>query len=395
MTEKLYDRDAYLRECDALVTKCEKEGENYKIYLDKTIFFARGGGQLADMGTIDGIEVIDVYEDKTGHVHLTNAPVEEGKTVKCLLDWDFRFDQMQQHMGQHIFSAVAETEFNAKTVAARIEHGTSHVELDRKLTNEEMFALNKRVNEVIAENRPIFINFYTKDEAQGLGLPAKAFTHEIIRVVTIENLDVNPCGGTHPHTTGEVEKCVITGTKDVRGVWRIYYKFGNRAKANRFEVFEHLLAVQDFFGVQDKTEVMPELTKLKEKYDKAFVDLQHLKAELAEADCKNLLAMGEDKGDHKLIIAHLEEKNLIKTAIDKAVLENQCAVMVTNKSGDTLNLIMAMTKGMKNYNMGAVVREFMASFPGKGGGGPAVAQCTVPYSDEALALAKELIEKQR
>ena len=77
------------------------------------------------------------------------------------------------------------------------------------------------------------------------------------------------------------------------------------------------------------------------------------------------------------------------------MLENQCAVMVTNKSGDTLNLIMAMTKGMKNYNMGAVVREFMASFPGKGGGGPAVAQCTVPYSDEALALAKELIEKQR
>lgn len=390
MTTKLYDKDAYLTSCDAVVERCEKEGENYRVYLNQTIFFARGGGQMADRGTIDGIEVLDVYEDKTGHVHLCKAPLDEGKSVKCRLDWDFRLDQMQQHMGQHIFSAVGRTEFNADTVAARIENGTSHVEFDRKLSNEEMFSLQKRVNEIIAENRPVSIDFYTKDEAQGLGLPAKAFTHDIIRVVTVKDLDVNPCGGTHPRTTGEVEKCVITGTKEVRGVYRIYYKFGERAKSNRFDVFEHLLAVQDFFGVQDKSEVMGELLKLKEKCDRALSDVAHLKAELTEADCKNLLAIGEDRDDHRFIIAHLEEKNHIKTAIDKAVLENRCAVMVTNKQGDTLNLILAQTKGMKDYNMGAVVREFMASYPGKGGGGASVAQCTVPYSDEALEFAKKL-----
>lgn len=390
MTEKLYDKNAYLTSCDAVVEKCEKEGENYKVYLDETIFFARGGGQMADRGAIDSVPVLDVYEDKTGIVHLLPSPIEEGRVVKCRLDWDFRFDQMQQHMGQHIFSAVARDEFNANTVSARIEEEMSHVELDRRLTHEEMFALQQRVNDIIAENRRVSIDFYTKEEAKKLSLPEKAFAHDIIRVVTIEYLDVNPCGGTHPNTTGEVGKCVITGTKEVRGVHRIYYKFGLRAQNNRFKVFDHLLLVQDFFGVQDKSEVLSELKKLKEKCDGALSEVKQLKLELADADCKNLLAAGTDKGDHILTIAHFTEKNHIKAAVDKAVLENRCAIMVTNRQGDTLNLILAQSKGMKNYDMGKIVREFLALYPGKGGGGACVAQCTVAYSDEALNTAKEL-----
>lgn len=393
MTVKLYDTDPYLKECTAKVIKCHKAQEGYKIYLDKTIFFARGGGQPQDKGTIDGFEVLDVYEDNTGFVHLLKCQIEEGKTVKCLLDFDFRLDSMQQHLGQHIFSRIAENEFDAKTVAARIEEGASHVELDKKLDYEQMFRLEKRVNEVIKESLPVTISLHDKESAKALGLPQKAFIHDIIRVIAIEGLDINPCGGTHPKNTGEVLKCVITGTKEVRGVHRIYYKFGKRALEDGLDRFKAMMSAQDFFDIQDKSGILPSIVVLKELKDKLSFENAHLKEELTVADCQNLLNTGIDKGSHKLIVCHLNEKNYIKSAVDMAVLENNCAIMLTNRQGSSLNLILAHTKNLNTCNMGGVVREFLSKFSGKGGGGSAVAQCTVPYSDEALKYAVKLFSQ--
>ena len=135
---------------------------------------------------------------------------------------------------------MAEKLCKANNLAARIEEGVSHVECDKALSNEEIFQRQNAVNQAINDDLVIKIDFYNQEEGKKLGLPDKAFTHEVIRVVTIEGLDVNPCGGTHPKSTKEVEKCVITGTKEVRGAFRIYYKFGKRAVENRFETFSTL-----------------------------------------------------------------------------------------------------------------------------------------------------------
>ena len=392
MTLKIYDKDCYAMECDSVVTKCTKDGESYKIYLDKTVFFARGGGQPADRGTIDGIAVTDVFEDDFGVAHVTDTPFEEGKTVHCALDRQHRLDSMQQHLGQHIFSRAAELMFDAKTVAARIEEGVSHVELSKKLAPAEMAKLEKRVNDIIELNYPVSIDLYTKEEASKLGLPAKAFTHEIIRVVTIKGLDVNPCGGTHPKSTGEVKKCMITGTKEVRGVFRIYYKFGDRALNDRENSLTVMTDLQHFCGCFDRNDYMTYLNGLFAEKEHLLSETRRLKEELLEADCQNLLHKAVEKDGYKLITAVYDGRADIKPAVDRLILEHKCAVGIVTRTADTVSIVLAQTKNLNKYNMGALVREYLAAFPGKGGGGNAVAQCGVPCSDEAFEKAKELLK---
>lgn len=392
MTVKLYDADSYLSQCSARVIRCEKDGENYKIYLDQTVFYARGGGQPADRGNIENAAVLDVYEDKTGLVHVTNIPFKEGESVRCVLDMEHRKDSMEQHLGQHIFSRVAEIMFGADTVAARIEDGVSHVEFDKRLTVSQMAQLENRVNEVINLDLPVRIDFYSREDAEKLSLPAKAFTHDVIRVVTIEGLDVNPCGGTHPKSTKEVQKCVITGTKEVRGVFRIYYKFGKRALEDLEEKLSVMTELQHFCSCFDKSQYMDYLKGLENDKNHLLDEVHRLKEELLLADCQNLLAKAKERDGYILITECTEEKTHIKAAIDKLILENKCAIGTVNRIGDTISLILAQSKGLNKYNMGAMIREYLSKFPGKGGGGNAIAQCGVPYSEEALKGAENLIK---
>ena len=91
MNVKLFDTDPYLAECVSVVEKCESAKDGFNIYLDKTIFYPRGGGQPSDKGTINGQEILDVFEDKIGVAHLVKNAIEIGQEVNLVLDFDFRY----------------------------------------------------------------------------------------------------------------------------------------------------------------------------------------------------------------------------------------------------------------------------------------------------------------
>ena len=118
---KLYQRDVYIKEWDAVITKVTEDG----IYLDQTAFFPEGGGQSCDLGTIRlcdsesgavtpeekggrTLQVTDVQEDGDDVIHLVSSPedLHEGSRLHCRLDWDRRFDNMQRHCGEHILSGI-------------------------------------------------------------------------------------------------------------------------------------------------------------------------------------------------------------------------------------------------------------------------------------------------
>lgn len=392
MTMKLFDSDPYLNRCTATVTGCAALKDGHLITLDQTIFYPQGGGQPADQGTIDGVALLDVYEDKSGLVHLLPSPLTVGQTVSCVLDWENRFDAMQQHLGQHIFSRIAEDAFGAKTTAARIEPHVSHVELDKCLTRGELLALEDLVNQVIERNLPVTTGVYTQDEARELDLPAKAFTHERIRVVSITGLDDNPCGGTHPKTTGEVAGCVITGTKEVRGVFRIYYKFGGRAAADRQESLCCNLDLQDALGVFDRTDLLPKVQELQEKCTHQGQELNKLKAELEESNYQLMVANAQQKDGFLLYAATMADKHYLKPVIDRFVFTHEALVCLTNRIDDTLTVVITQSKSLSKVNAGALVREVLAQYPGKGGGGPTTAQCVVTYSQEAHEVIESMIK---
>ena len=100
MTEKLYDRDAYLARFTATVLSCEKRGNAYAVILDKTAFFPEGGGQFGDVGTLDGVAVTDTQTEGDLILHTTHAPLEIGKTVVGEVDFATRFDRMQNHSAE-------------------------------------------------------------------------------------------------------------------------------------------------------------------------------------------------------------------------------------------------------------------------------------------------------
>ena len=112
-----------------------------------------------------------------------------------------------------------------------------------------------------------------------------------------------------------------------------------------------------------------------------------------EADCQNLLHKAVEKDGYKLITAVYDGRADIKPAVDRLILEHKCAVGIVTRTADTVSIVLAQTKNLNKYNMGALVREYLAAFPGKGGGGNAVAQCGVPCSDEAFEKAKELLTR--
>ena len=106
MTEKLFYEDSHMITFSAVVESCEKIGDYYEAVLDRTAFFPEGGGQYADTGVIDGVEVIDVQERQGIIYHKINGPLEVGKTVEGTIDWEERFSKMQQHSGEHIVSGL-------------------------------------------------------------------------------------------------------------------------------------------------------------------------------------------------------------------------------------------------------------------------------------------------
>ncbi len=128
MTERLYYTDAYLRSFDARVVDRAKDGRT--IYLDRTAFYPTSGGQPFDTGTLGGVAVADVVDEGERIAHVLAAPAPASDTVHGEIDWTRRFDNMQQHTGQHLLSAIFADRFKLETVSVHFGAESSTLDLD-------------------------------------------------------------------------------------------------------------------------------------------------------------------------------------------------------------------------------------------------------------------------
>ena len=112
-TRKLYYEDCLIKEFTATVIRCEQCETGYWVELDATAFFPGGGGQACDLGTLDGVALLDMKEAGETVLHLCRQPLTVGQTVEGKLDWSRRLDQMQQHSGEHIVSGIIYERFGA------------------------------------------------------------------------------------------------------------------------------------------------------------------------------------------------------------------------------------------------------------------------------------------
>jgi len=228
-----YEREPFLRELETEVTGAgEERGRPYLLLAD-TILYPEGGGQPADRGRIAGVAVLDVQtvEGEPRHYLAGGAPAG---SVRVELDWERRFDHMQQHTGQHLLTAVALDRFGWHTTAFHLGPDVSDIELDAaRIDPQELLALEEAVAAEVRAARPVTARRVSPEEYASLpvrtrGLPA-GFQGEI-RLVEIAGIDLNTCGGTHLRSTAEIEGLKLLGTEGIRGGSRLFYAAGGRLR---------------------------------------------------------------------------------------------------------------------------------------------------------------------
>ena len=230
-TELLYYSDDP-KEFDANVLK---SFDNY-VVLDKTSFYARGGGQEPDHGTIGEFEVVDVTKHGNVVVHeLKNGTPKEGTTVSCLVDSKRRDGITKNHTSTHILNSSTRNVLGSWVWQHSAFKEEDHARLDithhSALTDDEISKIEKLANSIVEKNMSVTIDNFDRGTAeqkygfkiyQGGIVPVKS-----VRIVSIEDFDVEACGGTHVKKTGEIELIKITKTKRIQdGVVRIEFVSG-------------------------------------------------------------------------------------------------------------------------------------------------------------------------
>lgn len=228
-TLKLYDCEPYLTKAKATVFECLPSREGIAVSLDQTCFFAAGGGQMSDNGTLGGRDVLRVYEKEGVVWHVVKDAPAVGDRVEIVIDPEKRRDDIEIHTGEHILSGTALKLFGVKNVGFHIGRDFATADFDRVLSAEEIAILEHMCNVIIRENRPVSVSYPPRAELPSLGLRKMPETDEDIRVVVIEEADACACCGTHAKRTGEVGLIKVLSDEKIRGGTRLSFLCGRKA----------------------------------------------------------------------------------------------------------------------------------------------------------------------
>lgn len=388
-----FERDPYLRELAVQVIREGRDGDRRWAVLDDTILYPEGGGQPADHGRLAEVPVVDVRQDGDEVRHFLERRVATGP-ARLVLDWSRRYDHMQQHTAQHLLSSLALRRFGWATCSFHIGAETSDIELDREpLSSAEIEALEDAVAAVIGEARAITTRrvdtaTYSRLEVRSRGLPADH--RGSIRLVEIEGVDRNTCGGTHVRNSAEVGLVKIVDVESLRGGCRLRWVAGGRllrrlaAHESRSAELRRLLDTGD--------EELAAATRLKlEQLAGERRERRLIEARLAEAIAERLLA-----GDDRTVAAHLEgpEAPLLRGVAEQlAARSGLRAALVTAAAADQLRFAVVVGEEL-GVDLRAVGGEIAALLGGRGGGSGRIYQGKAGSLDgrqAALARLAELV----
>ncbi len=228
-TKRLYFDNAYQTEFEAEVLgKMEYQGK-LAVILDQTVFYPEGGGQPSDYGKLSDVTVEQVLEHDGKILHILDHPVQ-GTTVYGKIDWDRRFDHMQQHAGQHILSQCFDKLLSGRTMSFHLGEHVSTLEIAvASITDAEVDRVEACANQTVFQNREIKTYFVDETELAQVPLRKPPQKQGSIRVVEVAGFDFSACGGTHPRSTGEIGLIKLLKRDKIRKHSRFEFVCGNRA----------------------------------------------------------------------------------------------------------------------------------------------------------------------
>ncbi len=374
-TERIYYSEPHQTEFEAEVVGLGTEGEQPTAILDRTAFYPTGGGQPHDTGRLGNVAVVDVVEREDGtiqHVLESSAPFTVGERVRGHIDGWRRTDHLQQHSGQHLLSAAFEKVAGAATLSFHLgaETSTIHLALDGNPEEvaEAIRTAAELADRIIAENRPMCATIVEQEEAQQMDLRKEVPVKGDVRLVSIEDFDCTPCGGTHALRTGEIRMVAVLRHERYKKGTRIEFVAGGRVQ----RMLEAINRESDAVGAlisAPRGERVATLGALLEERKRESKRLRGLveRAAVLEAE---VLASATGAGD--AIRKCFEDRSSDEVAALARALADRQRVAILGVIEDGIGKVIVDTGGTPHA--GNLVREVAASFGGRGGGADRFAQ---------------------
>jgi alanyl-tRNA synthetase len=401
-TRRLYYDDSFEKEFTARVLTCEPalipvspeaKAPAWEVVLDRTAFYPTSGGQPHDLGKLGDANVFDVRDDEDEIVHLVDHPLEPGELNGCI-NWPRRFDHMQQHTGQHLLSAMLQNRFGLPTVSFHL--GTEICTIDLRgpePTEKILEGAERAANQVIFEDRPVNVRYGTADQLSQLGARKEVDREGILRAIEIESADLQPCGGTHVKSTGQIGMLLVRRCTKVRQDWRVEFLCGGRAERVARQDFVRLRQAAEKLSCAPEEIVSAASRALTERHTN-FKQFRAMLERLAKAEAA-LVLQGTPPGPNGLrivsrIVQDVAPEYLGFFAGEIAKSEKSIALLAAAGGGHVL----FAEHPSAGKDVSDLLKQVLEKLGGKGGGTRDFARGRMndpSQAANALTLAKELL----
>lgn len=388
MTKKMFENDPYMKECSATVQSKKVINGATWITLDQTIFYPEGGGQPSDFGFIDGVPVVDVQLIDNELLHKVDGVVERNR-VKLHIDYERRFDHMQQHTGQHLLSAVWLELFGINTLSFHLGKDVCTIDLNaNELDDEQIRQVELKVTQHIVENRPVENYVLPYEEVEYNKLAKLKEKPAYVRLIEIEGIDTSACCGTHVTMLGELGLLKIVGWEKYKQNVRLSFICGLRAYSYFQEVFTAVNEVSKKLNISPAlvTERFPNFFQghqaLKKNYQKLYEKEVHQEA-------INLI----NEATNNVVECSWEEKTLQEMKdLAKIIIEAGDKVVIFHNISQKTWIFASSTSQL--FNVSICIQMLKESFGGKGGGNPVFGQWIGEVEDHQWnELKKQLLNE--
>lgn len=375
-TQRLYYDDSFARDFDAEVLHCEpfkpdresaSPAQAWSLILDRTLFYPTSGGQPNDSGRLGDASVLDVRDEDDRILHIVDRPLQAGP-VKGSIDWDRRFDHMQQHTGQHLLSTIFLERYALPTVSFHL--GAELSTIDLRGSEPSLGVLEEAehaANQIVFEDRSITVRYGTAQELAQMGVRKQVDRAGILRAIEIQGVDLQPCGGTHLKSTGQIGMLLVRRCTKIRQDWRVEFVCGQRAEQAARADFQLLRRVAERLNSAPADAVSMADRVLTER-DTQRKSQQLLTQRLAEAEASVALQIApSDSSGTRLIfrvIQGVEPEYLASFATQLARTEKSMALLAHQDSG---HLVFAQHPTAEK-DMNGLLRQVLEKLGGKGGG---------------------------
>ncbi|MCI8418139.1 MAG: alanyl-tRNA editing protein [Lachnospiraceae bacterium] len=376
MTEKLYHKDSHLHTFQAQVLSCEPGKNGFQVVLNATAFFPEGGGQAADRGMLDSVHVLDVHEKQGIIYHTTDKPLSPDSTVTGVIDWDLRFDRMQQHSGEHLISGLVHQKFGYDNVGFHLGDQEVTLDFNGSLTRENLLEIEWAANQAVAANFPVEVSYPCQEELASLLYRSKIEIQGQVRIVSFPGYDTCACCAPHVNRTGEIGLIKVTHVQSHRGGVRVNILCGLRALKDYREKDASVKEISVLLSAKEAL-VAEAVSRLKEEQFTTRGRCMALQEKLLFRELESLPEASENLS---YFFADLDA-NALREFVNQlmARCEGYCAAFLGNDETGYRYII-----GSRTQDIRPLGKALHKAFKGRGGGKPEMIQGSLPATQSQI-----------